>query len=88
MLLDDALSAVDAKTSTKILRNLQTTSPATTILMITHRLQGLERASQILVLEQGTQKESGTHQSLLETENWYAQTWRYQQLEQALTENE
>lgn len=29
-----------------------------------------------------------THQSLLETENWYAQTWRYQQLEQALTENE
>ena len=88
MLLDDALSAVDAKTSTKILRNLQTTSPATTILMITHRLQGLERASQILVLEQCTQKESGTHQSLLETENWYAQTWRYQQLEQALTENE
>ncbi|WP_024873272.1 ABC transporter transmembrane domain-containing protein [Tolumonas lignilytica] len=85
LLLDDALSAVDAKTASKILHNLLTTARDTTLLMVTHRLQGLEQADQILVLEQGEQKETGSHASLLENSGWYAQTWRYQQLEQALT---
>lgn len=52
LLLDDALSAVDAKTATRILQNLQSATHATTLLMVTHRLQGLEKADQIIVLEQ------------------------------------
>jgi ABC-type multidrug transport system fused ATPase/permease subunit len=88
LLLDDALSAVDAKTASRILHNLQSTSHNMTLLMITHRLQGLEHADQILVLEQGEQRELGGHQTLLEQNGWYAKTWRYQQLEQALTEDE
>ena len=88
LLLDDALSAVDAKTASRILHNLQSTSHNMTLLMVTHRLQGLEHADQILVLEQGEQRELGGHQTLLEQNGWYAKTWRYQQLEQALTEDE
>lgn len=88
LLLDDALSAVDAKTASRILHNLQSTSHNMTLLMVTHRLQGLEHAAQILVLEQGEQRELGSHQTLLEQNGWYAKTWRYQQLEQALTEDE
>ncbi len=88
LLLDDALSAVDAKTASRILHNLQSDSHNMTLLMVTHRLQGLEHAAQILVLEQGEQRELGSHQTLLEQNGWYAKTWRYQQLEQALTEDE
>ncbi len=88
LLLDDALSAIDAKTASRILHNLQSTSHNMTLLMVTHRLQGLENADQILVLEQGEQRELGGHQTLLEQNGWYAKTWRYQQLEQALTEDE
>ena len=88
LLLDDALSAVDAKTATRILQNLQSASHDTTLLMVTHRLQGLEKADQIIVLEQGEQQESGSHYALLEKNGWYARTWRYQQLEQALTEED
>nr|WP_321237796.1 ABC transporter transmembrane domain-containing protein [uncultured Tolumonas sp.] len=88
LLLDDALSAVDAKTASRILHNLQSSSHNMTLLMVTHRLQGLEHADQILVLEQGEQRELGRHQILLEQNGWYAKTWRYQQLEQALTEDE
>lgn len=88
LLLDDALSAVDAKTASRILYNLKSGSHNMTLLMVTHRLQGLENAAQILVLEQGEQRELGSHQTLLEQNGWYAKTWRYQQLEQALTEDE
>ncbi|MDD2842752.1 MAG: ABC transporter transmembrane domain-containing protein [Tolumonas sp.] len=88
LLLDDALSAVDAKTASRILHNLRSNSHNMTLLMVTHRLQGLEHAAQILVLEQGEQRELGSHQRLLEQNGWYAKTWRYQQLEQALTEDE
>lgn len=88
LLLDDALSAVDAKTASRILKNLQSASHTVTLLMVTHRLQEIEQANQIIVLEQGEQRESGTHLSLLEQDGWYARTWHYQQLEQALTEEE
>lgn len=88
LLLDDALSAIDGKTASRILHNLQSNSHDMTLLMVTHRLQGLENAAQILVLDQGEQRELGSHLALLAKNGWYAKTWRYQQLEQALTEDE
>jgi len=88
LLLDDALSAIDAKTALRILHNLHSASEGTTILMVTHRLQGLENAAQIIVLEQGEQRELGSHTELIQQNGWYAKTWRYQQIEQALAEDE
>lgn len=88
LLLDDALSAIDAKTASRILHNLRTHMHGITLLMVTHRLQGLEQADQILVLEQTEQRELGDHKTLLANHGWYAKTWHYQQLEQALTEGD
>ena len=84
LLLDDALSAVDSKTAHQILNNLSRQSLTT--VMISHRLQGLESASQILVLDRGKIREQGSHQTLLDAHDWYAKTWLYQQIEQALDE--
>jgi ABC-type multidrug transport system fused ATPase/permease subunit len=46
-----------------------------TVLLITHRLRGLEDADRILVLEQGRVVARGTHDELLEQGGWYAEQW-------------
>jgi ATP-binding cassette subfamily B multidrug efflux pump len=86
ILLDDALSAVDAKTAVHILQNLlhdADTHP--TLLMVTHRLQELQLADHILVLQHGRLAEQGTHTSLIQDPtHWYSRIWHYQQLQQQL----
>lgn len=84
LLLDDALSAIDARTASCILNNLLKLKNQT-VIWATHRLQGLEQANQILVLDRGLQVEIGRHQALQNNCGWYSKTWQYQQLEQALS---
>lgn len=86
ILLDDALSAVDAKTAVNILQNLlRNTDYHPTLLMVTHRLQELQFADNILVLQHGQLVEQGTHTLLIQqSEHWYSRIWHYQQLQQQL----
>ncbi len=53
LLLDDALSAVDAKTEQAIITNLKTMKQAPTSIIVTHRLSAITEADQIIVLEDG-----------------------------------
>lgn len=85
LILDDALSAVDGKTEHRILTNLRQ-QRGKTVIVIAHRLTALEEADMILVLQQGRIAEQGTHSSLIKEENWYAEMYRYQKLEQAIEE--
>lgn len=85
LILDDALSAVDGKTEHRILTNLRQ-QHGKTVIVIAHRLTALEEADMILVLQQGRIAEQGTHSSLIKEENWYAEMYRYQKLEQAIEE--
>ncbi|KLV05272.1 multidrug ABC transporter permease/ATP-binding protein [Photobacterium ganghwense] len=85
LILDDALSAVDGKTEHRILTNLRQ-QRGKTVIVIAHRLTALEEADMILVLQQGRVAEQGTHSSLIKEENWYAEMYRYQKLEQAIEE--
>ncbi|MBV1840868.1 ABC transporter transmembrane domain-containing protein [Photobacterium ganghwense] len=85
LILDDALSAVDGKTEHRILTNLRQ-QHGKTVIVIAHRLTALEEADMILVLQQGRVAEQGTHSSLIKEENWYAEMYRYQKLEQAIEE--
>jgi ATP-binding cassette subfamily B protein len=65
LLLDDALSAVDADTEQAIFRELMDARAGRTILFSTHRLASLSRCDRILVLDGGRIVEAGRHEELL-----------------------
>lgn len=71
LILDDSLSAVDAKTEEQIIRNLTKKRKGKTTFIITHRLSAVEHADHILVLEDGRIIQEGTHQELKQREGWY-----------------
>lgn len=90
LLLDDALSAVDTGTETRILQHLEElrrARPERSAIIASHRLSAVVNADLILVLRDGRISESGSHQQLLELDGWYASQWRYQQLEASLEDN-
>ncbi|WEG10835.1 ABC transporter transmembrane domain-containing protein [Pullulanibacillus sp. KACC 23026] len=81
LILDDALSAVDAKTEEAILSGIRDNQQNKTTLISTHRLSTIQHADLILVLENGRIVERGSHDELLSANKWYAMMYRRQQLE-------
>lgn len=79
LILDDALSAVDAKTETKILSALKKERANKTTMIAAHRLTSVMDADLILVLKNGQIVERGNHQQLLKENGWYAEMWRRQE---------
>lgn len=80
LLLDDSLSAVDAKTEHAIIENLKSNRQGKTTLITAHRLSAVVHADKILVLKNGRVIESGRHQDLLASGGWYAKTYATQQI--------
>ncbi len=88
LLLDDALSAVDTGTQTRILQHLRHARAGAgagrTVLLVSHRLSVVADADHIVVLQNGKITEQGNHATLSGNQGWYASQWRYQQLEASL----
>ncbi|MFJ7831369.1 ABC transporter ATP-binding protein [Peribacillus sp. NPDC046944] len=80
LILDDSLSAVDAKTETTIIKNIQNERSGKTTIITTHRLSAVQHADHIIVLDNGTIIEEGTHASLLKQEGWYKEQYERQQV--------
>lgn len=80
LILDDALSAVDAETETAILQTLRQERQNKTTIIASHRLSSVMDADEILVMQDGQIIERGTHDSLISQNGWYAKTFALQAL--------
>jgi ATP-binding cassette, subfamily B, multidrug efflux pump len=86
LILDDSLSAVDAKTEAKIIGNIRTEREGKTTIITTHRLSAVQHADWIIVLEDGKVVEEGVHGTLLEKGGWYKEQFDRQQVEESSIE--
>ncbi len=84
MILDDAMSAVDADTERRILNQLSAEFSKRTAIVISHRIFAIQDADLIIVLEQGQIAEQGKHQELLNLKGKYYEMFKLQQLEREL----
>ncbi len=78
LLLDEATSALDAETEKYIQEDLEKLAKGRTVLVIAHRLSTIHKADQIIVLENGAIKESGTHAQLFAQSGYYRRLYDLQ----------
>ncbi|WP_219637323.1 type I secretion system permease/ATPase [Pseudomonas chlororaphis] len=78
LILDEATSALDYESEAAIMARLPEIIQGRTVVSIAHRLNTLRPADRILVMEDGTITESGSHEHLLKLNGRYAKLWALQ----------
>jgi ATP-binding cassette subfamily B protein len=86
LVLDDALSSVDAQTERQILRGLREATREKTVVVISHRISAVRDADMIIVLDEGRVVETGAHTQLVDRGGIYAEIFQQQALEEELAE--
>ncbi|MGG1396433.1 ABC transporter transmembrane domain-containing protein [Bacillus salipaludis] len=81
LILDDSLSAVDAKTEKKIIENIRKVRQDKTTIITTHRMSAVQHADHIIVLAEGSIVEEGSHEQLMQQNGWYKEQFIRQQVE-------
>ena len=71
LILDDAMSAVDANTEQNIIKNLSTSRKDKTTIIIAHRISQVQNCDNIIIIEDGKIVDSGNHDELMSRETWY-----------------
>jgi len=78
LIFDEATSAVDNETEYLIQKALKEISKSCTTIVIAHRLSTIKNADKIIVLGNEKVLEEGTHQHLIENDNFYKHLWDIQ----------
>ena len=81
LVFDDSLSAVDTDTEDRILKELDRIMTGRTTIIIGHRISSVQRADQIVVLDEGRIVERGTHEELVRLGGIYADMYHKQLFE-------
>ncbi|MCW3091625.1 MAG: ABC-type multidrug transport system, ATPase and permease component [Ferruginibacter sp.] len=80
VILDEPTSAVDSLTEFRIFKELSEFAKGKTLFLISHRLSTLKHADQIITIKDGSVVEQGTHQSLLDKNDVYADLYKHQHI--------
>jgi ATP-binding cassette subfamily B multidrug efflux pump len=78
LILDEATSALDSEVESAIQKSLYQLMEGKTVIAIAHRLSTIAAMDRLIVLDQGSIVEQGTHRYLAETDGVYAKLWRHQ----------
>ena len=78
LVLDEATSALDSESEKLIQASLDELMKGRTSIVIAHRLSTIAKLDRIVVLEDGTIEEDGTHQQLIKQKGTYATLWSHQ----------
>ncbi len=84
LILDDALSAVDASTEREVLQNVFSESAGRTMIIISHRVSTVKDCDEIIILDEGKIIERGSHDSLVKKAGYYSKLYELQQLEEQI----
>ena len=79
LILDDCLSAMDTETEKEILQSLEDYTKGITSIIISHRISSIKNANNIIVLENGSIVQQGTHNQLIDQNGYYKQLY-YKQI--------
>lgn len=84
LVLDDPISQVDLETGTAIIETIKSMAGRKTVIIVSHRISAISFADQIVALESGRIIEQGTHQDLIQTDQYYARAFRLQEIEEGV----
>ncbi len=82
LILDDPISQVDTVTAHRIIRELYSVTREKTLILVSHRISAVRPADRIIVMDQGRIVDSGTHDQLLSTSDYYRRTHQLQSIEE------
>ena len=86
LILDDCLSAMDTETEKEILQSLEDYTKGITSIIISHRISSIKNADNIIVLENGSIVQQGTHNQLIDQNGYYKQLYYKQIIKKETTE--
>jgi ATP-binding cassette, subfamily B, bacterial len=87
LIFDDSLSAVDTITDESIRRSLKNREKKSTTFIISHRITTLSEADKIIILEDGSISDIGSHKELIQREGLYKRIWSIQSAVSNSSEN-
>jgi len=82
LILDDPISQVDMETGRDIIHAVRSMAGRKTVIIASHRISAVSFADQIISLDRGRITEAGTHDELMVNDQYYAKTFRLQEIEE------